>query len=569
LATGGAQQRSAVDGVGAGTDFHSIFYLPANGDGSSWHTPDVDSLRAALPNLDTLPLDSLRSLILAQHQELLAAQEQLLVHQSEIEHLKLLLAKLRRIQFGRRSEKLARQIEQLELKLEHLESQRTPSTSASENLAAGETPSASGKPGRRPLPEHLPRQIRRYEPKHQACPECGGELRSLGEDISEVLECVPASFYVIRHVRPKLSCSSCDVIVQAPAPSRPIERGLAGPGLLAHVLTAKFGDHLPLYRQCEIYAREGVDLDRSTLAQWVGESSQLLRPLVEAMRVYVMSGNKLHADDTPVPVLAPGNGKTKTGRLWTYVRDDRPAGDAAAPAVWFGYSADRKGEHPQQHLREYRGTLQADAYAGFEQLYKEDGRIQEAACWAHVRRKFYDLLEAHRSPIAGEAIERIGQLYAIEEQIRGRPPDQRRAVRQTRSRPLLVSLHDWFEASLLKLSRKSDTTAAIRYALTRWDALVRYCDDGRIEIDNSAAERALRAVALGRKNYLFAGSDAGGERAAAIYSLIGTAKLNELDPEAYLREVLTRIADHPVNRIAELFPWNLVPVGAQATQPAA
>jgi transposase len=213
--------------------------------------------------------------------------------------------------------------------------------------------------------------------------------------------------------------------------------------------------------------------------------------------------------------------------------------------------------------------LQADAYAGFEQLYKEGGRIQEAACWAHVRRKFYDLLEAHRSPIAGEAIERIGQLYAIEKEIRGRPPDQRRTVRQTRSRPLLVSLHDWFEASLLKLSRKSDTTAAIRYALTRWDALVRYCDDGRIEIDNSAAERALRAVALGRKNYLFAGSDAGGERAAAIYSLIGTAKLNELDPEAYLREVLTRIADHPVNRIAELFPWNLVPLGAQATQPAA
>jgi transposase len=335
------------------------------------------------------------------------------------------------------------------------------------------------------------------------------------------------------------------------------------------VLTAKFGDHLPLYRQCEIYAREGVDLDRSTLAQWVGESSQLLRPLVEAMRAYVMSGHKLHADDTPVPVLAPGNGKTKTGRLWTYVRDDRPAGDPAAPAVWFGYSADRKGEHPQQHLREYSGTLQADAYAGFEQLYKEDGRIQEAACWAHVRRKFYDLLEAHRSPIAGEAIERIGQLYAIEKEIRGRPPDQRRTVRQTRSRPLLVSLHDWFEASLLKLSRKSDTTAAIRYALTRWDALVRYCEDGRIEIDNSAAERALRAVALGRKNYLFAGSDAGGERAAAIYSLIGTAKLNELDPEAYLREVLTRIADHPVNRIAELFPWNLVPLGAQATQPAA
>lgn len=343
--------------------------------------------------------------------------------------------------------------------------------------------------------------------------------------------------------------------MQAPAASRPIERGLAGPGLLAHVLVSKYADHAPLYRQSEIYAREGVDLDRSTLAGWVGYTSRLLDPLVDALRHYVMAASKLHADDTPVPVLAPGQGKTKIGRLWTYVRDDRPAGDKAPPAVWFAFSPDRKGEHPGRHLKEFRGTLQADAYAGFEKLY-ENGRIQEAACWAHVRRKFYDLHVAHASPAAKEAIERIAALYAIEDEIRERPPDERKQVRNRRAQPLLESLRQWFEATLPKLSRKSDTTAAIRYALFRWEALVRYCDDGCIEIDNNAAERALRAVALGRKNYLFAGSDSGGERAAAIYSLIGSAKLNSLDPEAYLRYVLTHIADHPISHVDQLLPWN-------------
>ena len=297
-------------------------------------------------------------------------------------------------------------------------------------------------------------------------------------------------------------------------------------------------------------------MEDSTLADWVGDSSQLVQPLVEALRRYVIDCDKLHADDTPVPVLAPGNGKTKTGRLWTYVRDDRNAGSKSAPAVWFAYSPDRKGEHPQQHLRDFTGILQADAYAGFNQPY-ESGLILEAACWAHVRRKFYELMEAHKSAIATEAVERIGVLYEIEKEIRGRAPDERRQVRQARSRPLLDAMHEWLEASLAKLSKKSDTAAAIRYALALWDALVRFSDDGRIEIDNNAAERALRCVAIGRKNYLFAGSDRGGERAATFYSLIGTAKLNGLDPEAYLRELLTRIADHPVNRIAELLPWNI------------
>jgi hypothetical protein len=288
----------------------------------------------------------------------------------------------------------------------------------------------------------------------------------------------------------------------------------------------------------------------------VGGVSQLLAPLVEALRRHVMSASKLHADDTPVPVLAPGLGRTKTGRLWTYVRDDRPAGDATPPAVWFAYSPDRKGDHPQAHLSHFSGTLQADAYAGFDHIY-ESGRIREAACWAHVRRKFYDLQVAHKSPVAQEALERIGALYAIEDEIRGRPPNERGEIRQARARPLLESLRAWLESCLTKLSKKSDTTVAVKYALGRWEALTRYAGDGSLEIDNNAAERALRAVALGRKNYLFAGSDAGGERAATLYSLIGTAKLNNLDPESYLRDVLSRIADHPINRIEELLPWNV------------
>jgi transposase len=516
-----------------------------------------------LPDLDLLDQAGLKALILSQH-------EQLLSHQSEIEHLKLLIAKLRRMQFGRKSEKLDRQIEQLELQLEELQSCPAANASQAETELPSTAPSLAftPKPTRRALPGHLPRQTQKHEPKEATCPGCGGKLRKLGEDVSEVLEYLPASFFVVRHVRPKLSCTGCDCIVQAPAPSRPIERGVAGPGLLAHVLVSKYADHLPLYRQSEIYARQGVELERSTLADWVGGTSRLLEPLVEVLFRYVTAASKLHADDTPVPVLAPGNGKTKTGRLWTYVRDDRPAGDTAAPAVWFAYSPDRKGEHPDQHLRKFHGTLQADAYAGFHQLY-ENGRIQEAACWAHVRRKFYDLQQAHASPVASEALERIGALYAIEREIRGRPPDQRQQVRQARAKPLLESLRQWFETSLTKLSRKSDTTAAIRYALSRWEALVRYSDDGRIEIDNNAAERTLRAVALGRKNYLFAGSDAGGERAAAIYSLIGSAKLNGLDPEGYLREVLTRIADHPITHIEELLSWQIAASLPPAIEPAA
>jgi transposase len=471
---------------------------------------------------------------------------------AEIEHLKLVIAKLRRMQFGRSSEQMNEMLGQLELSLEELETLRA------EAPTEPPPPADTGKPPppRKPLPDHLPRDTQEHLPSACDCPACGGSLKKLGETVSEMLEYVPASFRVIRHVRPKFACSRCDTIVQAPAPSRPIARGLAGAGLLAHVLVAKYCDHLPLYRQSGIYAREGVDIERSTLADWVGQCNALLRPLVNGLRNHVLAAYKLHADDTPIPVLAPGQGQTKTGRLWTYVRDDRASADMAAPAVWFAYSPNRRGEHPQTHLKDFKGILQADAFAGYASLYA-DGAIQEAACWAHVRRKFFDLHKAQASPLAAEVLKQIGALYAVEASIRGKPPERRQAERQARAGPVLVALRAWFDTTLRQLSQKSALAEAIRYALVRWGALVLYTTDGRIEIDNNAAERALRTVALGRKNYLYAGSDAGGERAAAIYSLIGTAKLNGLDPEAYLRHVIGRIAEHPVNRVDALLPWNV------------
>ena len=529
----------------------------------------MDSASVALPDLDGLSVAELKALLHEQRAHILAKDEQLISKEAEllsskaevlshrlmIEALKLQILKLRRLQFGQRSEKRARQIEQLELWVEELETADAQLTCTLpqpvESSPAVRTPKA-----RREFPVHLPRETQTIAPCEAACPDCGGALKHLGEDVSEMLELEPVRFKVIRHVRTKLACGSCDTIVQAPAPARPIERGMAGPGLLAHVLVSKYADHLPLYRQAEIYAREGVELDRTLLAQWVGSTSFLLAPLTDALRKHIFAADVVHGDDTPIPVLAPGHGKTKTGRLWTYVRDERPAGGTVAPAVWFSYTPDRKGEHPLRHMEDFRGILQADGYAGYTKLYA-GGRVIEAACWAHVRRKFVDLHELHQSPVAAQALDRIAALYAVEQEIRGRSPDERCAMRRARSRPLLDAMHAWLQQTLSALSQKSATAKAIRYALGRWDALVRYCDDGRIEIDNNAAERALRCVALGRKNFLFAGSDAGGERAAVLYSLIGTAKLNGHNPEAFLREVLTRIAEHPISRITELLPWNL------------
>ncbi len=422
----------------------------------------------------------------------------------------------------------------------------------------------------RKLPAHLPRETEVYRPEtstdhHDAngqpcgCIACGGRLRLIGHDVSEQLEYVPSRFKVIRHVRPKLACVACEAIFQASAPSRPIARGVAGPGLLANVLVSKYCDHIPLHRLSRIYGRDGVVIDRSTMAGWVGQSEKLFDPLVAALGRYVLASEKVHADDTPVAVLDPGRGRTKTGRLWVYVRDDRPAASTQPPAAWYRYSPNRKGEHPQAHLANYSGILQADAYGGYGKIYT-GGRVVEASCWAHARRPFWDLHESQGfvpGSIAEQALQRIAALYAIEAHIRGQPPDVRRQVRQARAGPLLEDLRAWLTSTLGKVSRKSELAKAIGYSLTRWKSLTRYLDDGRIELDNNAAERALRGVALGRSNYLFMGSDAGGERAAAIYSLVETAKLNGLDPQAYLRDVLARIADHPINRIDELLPWNI------------
>jgi transposase len=482
-----------------------------------------------------------------------------------IEALKAEVIRLRRWRFGRSAEtldpNLAPQLPLADIEAPTAAAIDTPIDAATiPRLVSVDAPYAT-RLARRPvraLPPELPRVIRVHAPASCACPDCGGVLRQLGEDTSEQLDYVPGYFQVIRHVRPKLACRACARIVQAAAPSRPIERGLPTAALLAQVIGAKYADHCPLYRQEGIYRRSGVELPRAMLACWVGEAAQLLDPLVGALERYVLGAGKLHADDTPVPVLAPGKGRTQTGRLWAYVRDDRPAAGPDPPAVVYRYSPDRKAERPQSHLASFSGILQADGYSGFASLYT-DGRVQEAACWAHARRKYYDVYAADRSPTAAEALRRIGLLYAIEREIRGQPPAARSAVRRTRSAPIMAELRAWLSQTLAMLSAKSPLAQAIQYTLTRWTALARYVEDGTVEIDNNAAERAIRALVLGRRNYLFAGSDAGGETAARLYSLVGTCRLNGLDPHLYLRHVLERIATHPINRIETLLPWHVAP----------
>jgi transposase len=520
---------------------------------------DIEVLKAALLIAqDKLVAEASRAV--RAEAELAVARAKASDDEALIAHLKLQIEKLNRDRYGPRSERTARLLDQLELTLEELETAATEDEIAAEMSAAKATKVASftrQRPSRKPFPDHLPRE-RVMVPGPVACACCGGtRLSKLGEDITETLEVIPKSWKVIRHVREKFSCRACEAITQPPAPSHPIARGRAGPKLLAHVLFAKYGLHLPLNRQSDVYEREGIDLEVSTLADWVGAAAVTLMPLVDVIRDHVFAAERIHADDTTVPVLAKG--KTRVGRLWTYVRDDRPFAGPDPPAAVFFYSRDRGGEHPDQHLAGYAGLMQADAYAGFAKLYeanRKGGPIIEAACWAHARRKFFDLARLSKAPIAVEAVKRIDVLFAIEREINGLMPQERLCVRQERSQPLIIELQTWLREQRARLSKNSDTTKAINYSLNRWEAFTRFLDDGRLCVSNNAAERELRAVALGRKNWTFAGSDDGGRRAAAIYTLIATAKLNGVDPQAWLADVLARLPDHSAKRIHELLPWN-------------
>jgi transposase len=521
-------------------------------------------LSSAMSADDSLPDDvtMLKAMLRSERAARLAAEAEAQARTLLIEKLKLTIKKLRHEQFGQSSERGAL-LDQLELQLADLEENAAQAATAVQMAAAEKITVPSferRKPARGPLPAYLSRERIVY-PAPSVCPCCGdSRLRKIGEDMTETLELVPRQWKVIQHVREKFSCRACEAISQPPAPSHPIARGRAGPKLLAHILFAKYGLHLPLNRQSDVYEREGIDLDVSTLADWVGAAAATLMPLVDVIRTHVFAAERIHADDTTVPVLAKG--KTRTGRLWTYVRDDRPFAGPDPPAAVFFYSPDRGGEHPEQHLAGYAGLMQADAYAGFSKLYeanRKGGPIIEAACWAHGRRKFFDLARLSKAPIAAEAVKRIDGLFAIEREINGLPSQQRLCVRQMRSRPLVSELHAWLREQRAKLSKNSDTTKAINYSLNRWDAFIRFLEDGRLCMSNNAAERELRAVALGRKNWTFAGSDEGGRRAAAIYTLIATAKLNNIDPQAWLADVLARLSDHPAKRIDQLLPWNWRP----------
>lgn len=481
----------------------------------------------------------------------------------EVERLRVQIARLRHERYGRSSEKLTEAIAQLELRLDELLTDIGAAGGEIEELEGAPAPEKAarepGSRGRRPLPEHLPRTPVEHAPVSGcACPACGGALRKVGEDVSEVLEYRPGRFEVVRHVRPAFSCRVCERMTQAPMPSLPIERGRPGPGLLAHIAVSKFCDHLPLYRQAEIYARDGVELPRGLMATWLGKTAALVEPVASYIGRHVVAGARVHADDTPMPTLSPGRGQTATGIMWAFLRDDRPFAGADPPAVFYEFTPDRKGLHPQARLREFRGILQADGYAGFNALYAS-GRVVEAACWSHARRKFHDEVVANASPIAREALERIAPLYAIEAELNGMPPETRLAARLERSAPIMAALHAWLEASLRRIPGRSDLAAAIRYTLSRWTALTLVLRDGRACLSNNAAERRMRPVALGRKNYNFVGSVEGGTRAAVFYTLLETAELNGWDPEAYLRTLLERVADHPINRIGELAPWHLRP----------
>ena len=550
----------------------------------------MDAALAALPD----DVDALKAALLAARAdvarvtaEAAAALAEQSANLALIAHLRLQIQKLNRDRFGPRSERTARLLDQMELQLEELEASATEDELAAAAAAARAITVAGftrKHPARRPFPEHLPRE-RIVVPGPAACACCGGtRLSRLGEDVTETLEIVPRSWKVVQHVREKFSCRDCERISQAPAPFHVIPRGWAGPNLLAMILFEKFGQHQPLNRQAERYTREGVPVSLSTLADQVGACTAVLMPLFQRLQAHVMAAERLHGDDTTVPVLARGG--TDIARLWTYVRDDRPFNGPAPPGAVFHYSHDRGGEHPQGHLAGYTGILQADAYGGYGKLYepaRAPGPILEAACWAHARQKFFVLADvegsarraAHGkapavlSPICLEAVQRIDALFDIERDINGSSAEERRTARQAVSAPLVADLHQWLAEQRTRLARGNEVARAIDYLLKRWTAFTRFLDDGRICISNNAAERAVRGIALGRKSWLFCGSDRGGERAAVMYSLIATARMNDVDPQAWLADVLARIAGHPAQHLDKLLPWNwerltTTPVGQAA-----
>ena len=521
----------------------------------------VDGLPDDLPD----DLASAHAMILAQRETLAEreaalseAQNEAKVRALEIERLKLQLAKARRETFrpvvGTRQ--APRRAARTGDRGSGRDAGRGGDQGRDRGAGAAKAPRRRAQRGPRKLPENLPVE-RVVEPAPCVCGKCGGaRLRKLGEVVSKTLECEPRRWKIIERVREKFACRDCEAISEPPAPSHPIPRGFAGPSLLAMILVGKFGDHLPLNRQSAAFAREGIELDVSTLADWVGGCVAALDPILAELRRHVLAAERLHVDDTTVKVLAKM--KTRTGRLWVYVRDDRPFGGQGPPAALYDYSPTRHGEYPRKVLAAWSGVMQADAFSGYNALY-EKGRkpapVVEAACWAHGRRDFFDLAKLAKAPIAVEIVRRIDELFAIEREINGKPPEVRRAVRQERSKPLVAALEGYMREQLGRLSPKNDVAKAIRYMLTRWPSFTRFLDDGRICLSNNAAERALRCVAVGRRNWTFAGSDAGGQRAAAVYSLIETCKLNDVDPRAWLADVLAKLPDHPAHRVGELMPW--------------
>jgi transposase len=498
---------------------------------------------------------------------LIETRAKLVGAQALIEHLQLVIAKMKREMFGPRSERSQRLIDQMELQLEELAAAAGEDDAKAEATRVEVQGFTRRQATRRNFPADLPRR-RIVHPAPTACPCCGSsKLCKIGEDVTETLDVVPRQWFVTEHVREKFSCRSCETITQPPAPFHAIARGFAGPSLLAMMLVEKYANHQPLNRQSEHYAREGIELSLSTMADHVGACAATLRPLCELIKAHVFAGERIHGDDTTVPVLAKV--KTRTGRIWTYVRDDRPFGGRAPPAAVFFYSPDRASIHPEQHLVGYSGILQADAYAGFNTLYAPDrkgGPITEAGCWAHARRKLFELADIASkarnqkpttiSPIAFEAVQKFDTIFALERSINGWLPEARVAARRKDIAPLVHDIIEWMKRERAKLSRHNEVAKAMDYMLKRVDVFTRFLEDGRICLSNNAAERELRGIALGRKSWLFAGSDRGGERAAVMLTLIHTAKLNDIDPQAWLADVLARINDHAIHRLDELLPWN-------------